>query len=66
MQSPLANAQPDTLFVCGRLLSRGQSITVAESALAPKDLALVAKGKLVKRKAAKPGHVQIVFPPKKG
>lgn len=59
-RSPLRNAQPESVSVCGKLLRRDQSLTVAESAIGPRERALEAKGKIKIRPSNKSGQVQIV------
>jgi hypothetical protein len=59
-KSPLRSAQPDTLSVCGKLLRKGQSVTVTESAIGPRERTMLARKQLGKRKSNKPGHVQLV------
>ena len=58
--SPLRSAQPNAVSVCGKLLCKGQSLTVKESAIGPRELKLAARGKISIRKSNKPGHKQIV------
>jgi len=59
-KSPLRTAQADSVSVCGKLLRRGQSLTVKESAIGPKERRLKAAGKISFRDSNKPGHVQVV------
>jgi len=59
-KSPLRSAQPDSVSVCGRLLRKGQAITVKESAIDAKVKKAEARGKVRIRKSNKPGHVQVV------
>lgn len=58
--SPLRNAQPNAVSVCGKLLQKGQAMTVKESAIGPRERKLAARKKIALRKSNKPGHVQIV------
>lgn len=59
-QSPLRSAQPQTRSVCGKLLRKGQSVTVAESAIGPREMKMLERKQLVKRKSNKAGFVQLV------
>lgn len=59
-QSPLRNAQADAVSVCGSILQNGQSKTVLESAIGPRERALEARGKIKIRKSNEKGKVQIV------
>lgn len=58
--SPLRSAQPDAVSVCGKMLQKGQSLIVKESAIGPRERKLEARGKIAVRKSNKPGHLQIV------
>jgi hypothetical protein len=58
--SPLRSAQANAVSVCGKLLQKGQSITVKASAVGPREKTLQARGKIAIRKSNKDGHVQIV------
>lgn len=58
--SPLRSAQADAVSVCGKLLQKGQSITVRESSIGPREKTLASRGKIAIRKSNKDGHVQIV------
>jgi hypothetical protein len=59
-RSPLRTAQADSVSVCGRLLKKGQSLTVAKSAIGPREQKLISRGKVTLRKSNKPGFVQVV------
>ena len=59
-RSPLMNAQPNSVSVLGKLLRKGQSLTVPESAIGPRERKLEARKKIKIRKSNKPGHVQVV------
>ncbi len=58
--SPLRSAQANSVSVCGKILRSGQSITVPEGAVGPRERKLVSRKKISVRKSNKPGHVQIV------
>ena len=57
--SPLRSAQPASVSVCGKILSKGQSITVSETAIGPRERKLASRKKVSIRKSNKPGHLQI-------
>lgn len=59
-RSPLRNAQPDAVSVCGKILRNGQSITVPESAVGPRERAMESKGKVKIRTSNEKGKLQIV------
>ena len=59
-QSPLRSAQPNSVSVCGKILRKGQSLTVAESAIGPREQKMVSRKQLQIRKSNKPGFVQLV------
>ena len=58
--SPLRSAKADAVPVCGRLLKRGQSMVVAESAIGARELKLAAKGKVRIIDAQQKGKKQII------
>ena len=58
--SPLRTSQADSVSVCGKLLKKGQALTVAESAIGPREKKLISRGKIKIRKSNKTGHVQVV------
>jgi hypothetical protein len=58
--SPLYSAQPDCISVCGKMLKRGQVISVPASAIGPRERRMEAKGKILIRKPTSDGKVQIV------
>ena len=58
-KSPLEKAKADAVSVCGKILKSGQTITVAESAIGPREQKLEARGKISIRPSNKKGHVQV-------
>lgn len=58
-KSPLASAQPDARSVCGKLLQKGQSVTVLETAIGPREQRALDRKQLSKRASNKPGYVQL-------
>ena len=58
--SPLRNAQPDTLSVCGKLLRPGQVMTVPQTAIVPRETRLIKRRKIATRPANKNGMIQVV------
>jgi hypothetical protein len=58
--SPLRNAQVNSVPACGKILQKGQSITVLETAIGPREKRAAARGKLSIRKSNRPGYRQIV------
>jgi hypothetical protein len=58
-RSPLRNAQPNSVSVCGKLLQTGQSIQVPEAAVGPREKRMESRKKISIRKSNKKGHVQI-------
>lgn len=58
--SPLRGAQVDSISACGKVLRSGQSITVPESAIGPREKKLVSQKKLSIRTSNTAGHVQVV------
>ena len=58
-QSPLRNAQPGTLSVCGRLLRRGQSVTLNSAAIGSRERSLESRGKIRIRPSNVEGKVQV-------
>lgn len=59
-QSPLRSAQPNTLSVCGKLLRKGQAITVTESAIGPRERTMLARKQIGKRESNQSGYVQLI------
>jgi hypothetical protein len=59
-RSPVQSAQPNSVSICGKLLQPGQSITVPESAIGPRERKAESRGKIRVRSSNKPGHVQVV------
>ena len=59
-KSPLKSAQADSVSVLGKLLRKGQAITVKETAIGPKERKLVKAGKISLRQSNKDGYVQVV------
>lgn len=59
-KSPLHNAQPRSVSVCGKLLRSGQSLTVPESAVGPRERVMETKGKIKIRPSNEKGKLQIV------
>lgn len=59
-KSPLRSAQAETRSVCGKLLRQGQSVTVKESAIGPREEKMISRKQIAKRSSNKPGHVQLV------
>jgi len=59
-RSPLLNAQADSVSVCGKFLRSGQSMTVSESAIGPRERSLETNGKIKIRPSNEKGKVQIV------
>jgi len=59
-QSPLMNAQPNAVSVCGKLLTKGQAVTVPESAIGPKEKKAHARGRISVRPSNMTGFVQVV------
>jgi hypothetical protein len=58
-RSPLRSAQVGSLSICGKLLKKGQSITVPESAVGPRERRKEAQGKITIRRSNKSGFLQI-------
>jgi hypothetical protein len=58
--SPLRSAQADTRSVCGKLLRKGQSVTVLPSALGEREKTMIARGQIYPRSSNKPGYIQLV------
>jgi hypothetical protein len=58
-KSPLRNAQPNSLSVCGRLLRSGQSATVNSAAIGKRERSLAQRGKIRIRPSNAEGKVQI-------
>ncbi len=65
-RSPLLNAQPSAVSVCGKLLRTGQTLTVNESAIGARERAAQAKGKVQIRNSNVKGKVQITCTLQKG
>jgi len=59
LRSPLRGAQANAVSVCGKILTDGQTITVLESAIGPRERAHKAKGKIKIRPSNEKGKVQI-------
>lgn len=59
-RSPLRNAQPASVSVCGKLLRSGQTLTVPESAVGPRERALESKGKVKIRASNEKGKLQVI------
>ena len=57
--SPLAKKKANAISACGKILQKGQSLVVEDSAIGPREQRLEAKGKLRIRPSNKKGHVQI-------
>jgi hypothetical protein len=58
-KSPLRNAQANSISVCGRLLSSGQSTTVNSTAVGTRERALAKRGKIRIRPSNVEGSLQI-------
>ena len=58
--SPLSSAQPDSVSVCGRLLRKGQAITVHETAIGPRERKMETRRRISIRPSNKEGYVQVV------
>jgi hypothetical protein len=59
-KSPLHNAEANAVSVCGKILTAGQSITVPETAIGPRERKMESRGKLLIRSSNKEGQVQVV------
>ena len=59
MRTPLRKKTPNSVSVCGKVLRKGQVITVPESAIGPREKKQAARGKIVIRKSNKPDCVQV-------
>lgn len=59
-RSPLKNAQPNAVSVCGKLVKKGQSILVPESAVGPRERKMELGGKIKIRPSNTKGMLQIV------
>lgn len=57
--TPLRSAQPNAVSVCGKMLTKDQTLTVAESAVGPRERKLEERGKIAIRKSNQKGMVQI-------
>jgi hypothetical protein len=60
LRSPLAKRKASSVSVCGKLLQSGQSITVSESAVGPRERKLADKGRIRIRSSNQKGKVQIL------
>ena len=58
-ETPLKNAQPASVSVCGKLLTNGQTVTVLKSAIGPRERTAEARGKISIRESNKKTHVQV-------
>ena len=58
--SPLRTAKAHSISVCGKMLQKGQSIIVNESAIGPRELTQAQKGKIRIIKAQEKGKKQIL------
>ena len=58
--SPLRSASGESISVCGKLLRKGQTLTVPASAVGPRERTAIARKQLGERKSNKAGHVQLV------
>lgn len=60
MKSPLRKATADSVPVCGKILKAGQSVTVAATAIGPRELKAQEKGRITIRPSNEKGKVQIL------
>lgn len=58
--SPLRSAQADAVSVCGKILRKGQSLTVPATAIGTREKQLASRGKISIRDSNKTGHKQVV------
>lgn len=58
-KSPLRNAVPNAVSVCGKILQAGQTVLVDTSAVGPKERALEAKGKIRITSSNTPSKTQV-------
>ena len=59
LKSPLSQGKAESVSVCGKILRKGQSILVHESAIGPRERAKVAKGDISIRSSNEKGKVQV-------
>ena len=58
--SPLKKAVASAVSVCGKILKKGQSILVPETAVGVRERTMERRGRIAVRPSNKKGHVQIV------
>ena len=58
--TPLRAAEAEAVSVCGKILKKGQSTTVASTAIGERERALERRGRITIRPSNKPGQSQIV------
>ena len=58
-KSPLLSKSATAVSACGKILQKGQSVVVKESAVGPREKLLEKKGRLRIRPSNKKGHVQL-------
>ena len=59
LKSPLRSAKPNAVSVCGKILTKGQTISVPETAIGPREKQLEAQKKISIKDSNKKGQVQI-------
>ena len=58
-RTPLHDSQPDSVSVCGRLLRNGQTLTVPETAVGPRERKAETRRRISIRESNREGYVQI-------
>lgn len=58
--SPLRSKSANAVSVCGKILQRGQTITVVETAVGPRERKMAEGGRISIRASNEKGKVQIV------
>lgn len=59
-KTPLRQAKAESVSVCGKMLKKGQSITVLDTAIGPRERKMAERGRITIRASNKKGHSQIV------
>lgn len=59
-KTPLRQASAEAVSVCGKILKKGQSITVLDSAIGEREKKMASRGRIAIRASNKKGHSQVV------